>query len=200
MMSTRLTRSFATILFASLVVACGEEARPKRVSTYRGEMQAGSITVTSPAFAPGGPLPAIYARGDGNENRSPPLRWTGLPDDTVEVALVVDDADSPGTKPFVHWVVYRLPPGAGDVPAGFSVGARLLQGAGGPLQGGNGFGETGWGGPDPAKRDGVHHYSFWIHALNAKVNLPSGASYDDLIGAMKGHVLAQGFVVATYER
>ena len=60
--------------------------------------------------------------------------------------------------------------------------------------------EPGWGGPLPPKRSGVHHYRFWVHALDAPLTLASGARYPDLVAAMKGHVLAQGFVVGTYER
>ncbi|TIT75433.1 MAG: YbhB/YbcL family Raf kinase inhibitor-like protein, partial [Mesorhizobium sp.] len=65
------------------------------------------LTLTSPAFADGDPIPERFAR-DG-ENVSPPLKWSGIPDGTRSLVLVVDDPDAPrGT--FGHWAVFNISP------------------------------------------------------------------------------------------
>jgi hypothetical protein len=61
------------------------------------------IAVSSPAFAAGVAIPAVHLR---RRESLPPLGWSGVPTGTVEVALVVDDPDAPGT--YVHWVVVSI--------------------------------------------------------------------------------------------
>jgi hypothetical protein len=51
------------------------------------------IPLQSDAFADGQPIPVKYT-ADG-ANVSPPLRWSGLPSGTKELALIVDDPDAP---------------------------------------------------------------------------------------------------------
>jgi Raf kinase inhibitor-like YbhB/YbcL family protein len=65
------------------------------------------LEVSSPAFEPGGPIPAKHA-GEG-QDVSPPLEWSELPEGTKEVALICDDSDAPTHRPFVHWVAYKIP-------------------------------------------------------------------------------------------
>ncbi|MDQ4003882.1 MAG: hypothetical protein M3259_08615 [Actinomycetota bacterium] len=62
-----------------------------------------AIEVTSPAFELGDTIPKKYT-GEG-QDVSLPLRWTGLPEGTKEIALICDDPDAPGPEPFVHWVI-----------------------------------------------------------------------------------------------
>src|SRR5262245_7009513 len=67
-----------------------------------GRDVAAAITVTSPAFGEGEPIPTeLTCDGD---DRSPPLAWQGVPDGAAGLALVVDDPDAPGGT-YVHWVV-----------------------------------------------------------------------------------------------
>src|SRR5262249_46177352 len=66
-----------------------------------------SLTVSSPAFAAGQPIPRRHT-GDG-EDRSPALAWSGVPSTARELALIVDDPDAPTPEPWVHWVIYKLP-------------------------------------------------------------------------------------------
>src|SRR5919108_3536307 len=92
--------------------------------------------LSSPAFADGGAIPARHTC-DGDD-RSPRLTWTGTPDGTRSLALVMDDPDAPrGT--FTHWVVYDLPADATELGEGSTVGT----------QGRNSFGRSGYGGPRP---------------------------------------------------
>ena len=148
-----------------------------------------TIEVSSPAFEPGGPIPRKYA-GEG-QDVSPTLSWSGLPEETKEIALICDDPDAPRPKPWVHWVVYKIPADRAGLPEG------SVQGA---IEGENDFGVTGYGGPMPPKGHGVHHYHFKVYALDTELEAAAGLTKDQLLEAMEGHVLAEGELVGTYER
>lgn len=108
------------------------------------------LRLSSSAIADGGEIPVRYTcRGD---DVSPPLLWTGVPSGTVELALVVRDADAEG---FVHWVLAGLPPDLGGLAEG-TVPAGAVQAA-------NDFGRPGWAGPCPPA--GTHRYEFRVFAL-----------------------------------
>jgi Raf kinase inhibitor-like YbhB/YbcL family protein len=147
------------------------------------------MTLRSSAFAPGAAIPRKHSRE--GDDVSPPLEWTEVPAGTRELALIVDDPDAPRDHPWVHWVVYGIPADA----------RSLAEGATGPFQQGKtDFGETRWGGPMPPPGHGVHHYHFKLYALDAPVAAQPAMRKSALLEAMKGHVLAQGELVGTYER
>lgn len=73
-----------------------------------------TIRVTSPAFTDGAPIPERHTE-DG-EGLSPPLAWTGVPEGTLSVVLLVEDADSPTPAPLVHAIVPSLPGQDGELP------------------------------------------------------------------------------------
>lgn len=148
-----------------------------------------TITVTSPAFDDGSRIPKKYT-GDG-EDVSPPLTWTGVPEGTQEIALICDDPDAPTPAPWVHWVLYKIPPATTSLKEGSP---------GGALEGKNDFGRSGYGGPMPPPGHGVHNYSFRIYALEKKLDLKTGVTKEELLKAMEGSVIAQGRLVGTYER
>ncbi len=150
------------------------------------------IKITSSAFAESGMIPPKYTC-DG-QDVSPPLRWGSVPEGTRSIALICDDPDAPmGT--FVHWVLYNLPAEARELPEGVPVQETLPNGA---RQGTSDFGTTGYGGPCPP--GGTHRYFFKIYALDAPVELSAGATKAELLGAMEGHILAQGQLMGKYRR
>jgi len=59
--------------------------------------------------------PAKYT-GDGADV-SPPLRWPVRPP-AAEFALICDDPDAPRARPWVHWVIYKIPAGTDHLPEG----------------------------------------------------------------------------------
>jgi phosphatidylethanolamine-binding protein (PEBP) family uncharacterized protein len=79
-----------------------------------------NLTLTSPAFAEGGEIPARHTCE--GEDVSPPLAWSTPPDGTRSLVLIVDDPDAPDPRApqmtWVHWVLYNLPPAAGSLPEG----------------------------------------------------------------------------------
>ncbi|MGD8450387.1 MAG: YbhB/YbcL family Raf kinase inhibitor-like protein [Phycisphaerae bacterium] len=156
-----------------------------------------SITVTSSAFAAGETIP-IRHTGDG-QDVSPPLAWTGVPEQTKALALICDDPDAPRPEPWVHWVIYRLPPTLTGLPESVPGKSKLAEPAG-ALQGKNSWGTIGYRGPAPPPGHGIHHYHFRLYALDAALDLPEGLSKDDLLEKMKGRILAEGETIGTYQR
>jgi hypothetical protein len=146
------------------------------------------MNVMSEAFAHGEKIPKEYT-GEG-ASISPPLAWEGAPEDTAEFAVVCEDPDSPGRESFVHWLVW-------DIPADVT---RLAKGDRGSKLGKNSAGEIGYTGPMPPPGHGVHHYHFKVFALDKNVDLETGASKEELMRSIDGHVLDQGELIGTYER
>jgi Raf kinase inhibitor-like YbhB/YbcL family protein len=156
-----------------------------------------SITLKTTAFQNGQPIPKRFS-GDGADV-SPPLTWTDPPDDTKELALIVDDPDAPTAEPWVHWVIYRLPAETRSLPEGVPAQPRLSAPAA-VLQGKNSWGTIGYRGPAPPRGHGTHHYHFRLYALGAPLAATPGLDKNALLKAMKGHVLAEAELVGTYQR
>jgi len=157
-----------------------------------------SMTIDSSAFSDGQAIPRKHAyKGEGN-NLSPALSWSGLPAGAKELALIVDDSDAPAGD-WVHWVMYKISPGAGGLKEGLAVKDKLDEPAG-ALQGKNSFIEIGYGGPIPPRGHGTHHYHFKLYALDTQLNARPGLDKAALLKLMQGHVLAQTETVGTYQR
>jgi len=71
--------------------------------------------------------------------------------------------------------------------------------AGGGTQGKNDFGTLGYGGPAPP-RGKPHRYFFKLYALDALLTLRAGATKDQLLEAIKDHVLAETHLLGKYQR
>ena len=147
------------------------------------------FALTSTSFDPGGAIPKRFTC-DG-EDVSPELSWSGAPEGTAALTLIVDDPDANG---FVHWIVLDM--------TGSSTGA-LAHGVGvspdAPAQGRNGFGKIGWGGPCPPS--GTHHYAFTLYATAAPLALagqPDGAEVRKALA--KAEVLGKSALTGTYRR
>lgn len=154
---------------------------------------AGALTLSSPVFESGAPIPAPHACVGANE--SPPLRWSDVPEGVAAFALVVEDLDAPGGG-FVHWVLYDVGAALRELPAGVP---PIGRGEGGMKQGLNDFGHTGYGGPcPPAGRP--HRYVFQLYALDTTTGLAPDASRKDLMAAIRNHVLAEASLTGTFSR
>lgn len=64
----------------------------------------------------------------------------------------------------------------------------------------NGFGERGWGGPQPPVGDEAHRYFFRLYALPAPVSLPDRATPDEAHAVLEREQLASGTIVGLYQR
>ncbi|HEX3546758.1 MAG TPA: YbhB/YbcL family Raf kinase inhibitor-like protein [Mycobacterium sp.] len=151
------------------------------------------ITVASPSFANGGPIPQKHAGPRVGQNISPALRWSGVPTGARQLVVLMDDVDVPLPKPLFHTIAV-LEPGAaglgeGELRAG-TTGLRIVPTA---------LGRDGYSGPRPIPGHGPHHYRFHVLALDLRV--PDDAtSARRLLDAIAGHVIARGTLTGSYER
>ncbi len=184
-MNARLNVLFATAMLGCLVIAGGaDKPNPTKIM---------SLQITSTAFSEGQPIPAKYSCED--RDISPPLQWTNAPANTKSFALIMDDPDAPvGT--WVHWVLYDLPPTTTGLPEDV-VKTQFI--AGNAKQGLNSWPRLGYGGPCPPPGK-PHRYFFKLYALDRMLDLKPGLTKKDVEAAMKGHVLAEGQLMGTYQR
>src|ERR1035438_2332182 len=161
--------------------------RGYRVYIARGQ----TMHLTNTSFKDGSQIPAKYTCSGAGI--SPQLAWTAPPAKTASLALIVTDPDAPrGT--WVHWVLYNLLAGTRALPEGLPALDQLPDGA---LQGRNDFGEIGYGGPCPPPGS-PHHYVFTLYALDAKLNLPVGATRAQVEAGLQGHILDSGRLVGIF--
>jgi Raf kinase inhibitor-like YbhB/YbcL family protein len=151
-----------------------------------------SLTLTSVAFHNEQPIPAKFTC-DG-DNVSVPLQWTDPPANTKSLALIMDDPDAPSGT-YVHWVIYNLPANLRALEENAPTDATLKDGS---LNGQNSARRSGYTGPCPP--NGRHRYYFKLYALDATLALRPGATKDQLLGAMQGHILAQAQLMGTFQR
>jgi hypothetical protein len=153
-----------------------------------------ALALTSPAFAPGGPIPRRYTCQ--GEDLSVPLAWSGLPTGTRSLALVVDDPDAPDPAApkmtWVHWVLYNIPPASPELPR------AVKDLPPGTREGKNDWKRTGYGGPCPPI--GRHRYFHKLFALDVELPDLKEPTKAELEAAMKGHILASAELVGTYQK
>lgn len=142
--------------------------------------------IESSAFGEGEMIPVKYTC-DG-ENVSPPLTWSDPPASTKSLALINDDPDAPAGT-WVHWVLWGLSPEVRELPEGATIGQA----------GQNDFRKSEYGGPCPPQGN-PHRYYFKLYALDAEIALSSEATKQQLLEAMKGHILAETQLMGKYQR
>jgi Raf kinase inhibitor-like YbhB/YbcL family protein len=155
------------------------------------------MKLTSPSFDANSAIPARYTC-DG-EDLSPALHWSDVPEDAKSLVVIMDDPDAPpGT--WVHWVLYDLPGNLTDLPEGVPEKERLEEGAAhGACWGVESYSRIGYHGPCPPPGD-PHRYYFRLYALDTRLDLAPRATKDEVVKAMKGHVLAEAELMGTYGR
>ena len=171
-----MRRSFAPALWLAATAACGT----------RTDKAVAQFNLSSSAFQNGGAIPGEFTCDGGG--KSPPLSWSEPPPGTKSFALVVDDPSAlNGT--FGHWGVWDIPASTRMIGSGQAPGPQSK----------NDFGKLGYGAPCPP--NGSHHYRFKLFALDTeKLDVSSGAKFQDLEGAAEKHVLGRAELVGTYQR
>ena len=146
------------------------------------------LTLQSSAFSNDGEIPKKY--GYKQENQSPPLNISGVPENTKSLALIMDDPDAQAAvgKVWVHWVIWNIDPSVTDISEGSSPS--------GSIEGKTDFGEIGYGGPAPP--DKRHTYVFKLYALKTKLDLAKGATKAELEKAMNGQIISQISLKGTF--
>ena len=155
-----------------------------------------AFQISSPAFEHNAAIPSRFTcEGD---DVSPELRWSGVPEGTRSLALIVEDPDAPDPaapkRVFVHWVLYNLPANSTGLAENIQTDRLPF----GTKAGQNGWQRAGYGGPCPPI--GRHRYFFKLYALD--IELPDLGDVDKLrlLDAMEGHVLGQAEFIGTYHK
>ena len=168
------------------------------------ELRLKDLELISSVFSAHEAIPKRYT-SDG-ENVSPPLQWSKIPPETKQLALICHDPDAPLPFGFTHWTIYNIPPNVNEIAQGS--GDRFTEGVNSAGSRGHGGGTTsapgdvrnGYTGPAPPAGHGVHHYYFWLYALNKSLDLKPGLSREELLDAIADSVTAQARLVGLYER
>ena len=150
---------------------------------------AAKLTVTSPAFTPGGDIAFENTQYKGNA--FPGLSWTAGPSGTKTYAIIMQDGDGAGRDgmPYLHWTLFnvaptttKLEPGMLAAPSGAQYGPNY-----------KGKNQPYLGPRTPAGPK--HRYHLQVFALDASLTLDPAVDYATLVAAMKDHVLASGEVI-----
>ena len=172
------------ILILMMFVSClrsGEDAKKEAV-----------LDVKSTAFGHAKSMSDKYTCDD--VDISPPLEWKNAPAGTKSFAIICETPDAP-TGNWVQWVIYDIPAGITNLPQSVAKTEQLDFDA---RQGKNDFDLVGYSGPClPA---GEHRFFFRVYALDGLTNLKAGAKKENLVEAMKGHILAEGALMGVYAR
>ncbi|MCW2881364.1 MAG: hypothetical protein JWQ95_5464 [Sphaerisporangium sp.] len=142
------------------------------------------LSVSSPRFRDGAPLPADYSCTGKVGN--PPLRWSGVPQkQTKSIALVVDANNAQGAAE-VHWVLFNIDP----------LTTELAQNSvpRGALQGITSAGKVGY--TPPCRPDDTYRFS--VYALNATLDLKGGATLRKTLEKIAEHTIDRGRLSAPH--
>ncbi len=145
------------------------------------------------------------------KNTSPPIEWTGAPDGTQSIAVMMDSdqsahAEEPDVR-FTHWLIWNLPPDASGLGEAVATTTDVASLGPGTRQGTNDDGVVGYSGPCPlpitvgyfeAKPKIVFEYLFRVYALDTTLDLAGTATGDDFLKAIDGHVLSGGTIMGEF--
>lgn len=151
------------------------------------ELNHGDLAITFPAFGGCDAIPERFSNAGGDA--SPELRWTGVPEGTTELVLVVHDPDAPLADGFTHWVATGIDPGSKGLPEGAAEGFT---------PGLNTVGEPVYMGAAPPPGHGAHHYFFHLFAVDTAVE--GGLDRAAVLDRIDGHIIEQARLVGTYEQ
>ena len=197
-----------TALCSTLIVAQQRGAQTPAAPAPAGQRGGGRgrgpiqvMTLSSPAWADGGRIPAKYTQA--GDDVSPPLQWSGAPDGVVSYALIVHDADAAigsGSDDILHWMVWNMPATVTGLPEHVPPTAQLPDGA-------RQISATGpyYRGPGAPAAGPAHHYVFELYALDAAIDIPAvgaqpPATRTAVIAAMAGHIRAKAVYVGLFKR
>lgn len=143
----------------------------------------------------------------GRENISPPLDWTGIPEGTQSIALIMDSDEfaheaDPDAR-WTHWIIWNLPPDTASLAERVATTTEVVDLGPNVRQGTNDVKTIGYTGPCPlpttyrpvhGKVKVVFEYVFNVYALDTVLDLPGGATRAEFMQAIDGHVLSGGVI------
>jgi len=105
--ATILTIAAAVTVAALVSLACSQEETVAVTPQPEVKETTVAMEITSSAFTHGSSIPAQISCD--SDDVSPKLSWSGIPEGTKTIAVIMDDPDAPGGT-WVHWVVYGISP------------------------------------------------------------------------------------------
>ena len=153
------------------------------------------FTLKSPAFNNGSIIPKKYTC-DG-ENISPELTWENSPLGTVSYVLLCEDPDAP-VGIWVHWIIYNIPETTKTLPENLKTNKELITQQM-IFMGINDFKKLEYGGPCPPPGK-PHRYFFRLLALDIKLPEKPGLNRNQILNAVKGHILEEAQLIGLYSR
>jgi len=140
-----------------------------------------ALTLESKAFENSGSIPKKFGYKHGNT--SPPLTITQVPENTISLAMIMDDPDAMGAvgKVWVHWVVWNIDPKNSTFNEN-SIPSNCVEGE-------TDFDEIGYGGPAPPDKE--HTYVFKLYALDQKLDVKKGSTKKEIESAMENHIIEE---------
>jgi len=158
---------------------------------------AAGMLVKSESFQEGGGIPAKFgADVCGGNGVSPQVAWSGLPEGTKSLVILLIDADGANGLTVAHWLAYNISPARSQL--GEAEGGQ--EGKGISL-GKNVVGATAYRGMCPPVGDTPHHYYLSVIATDLEPDvLRSGLTHDELMTAIKDHALRAQSYVGRYGR
>ncbi len=150
------------------------------------------MKLSSTAFEYEGTIPTKYTC-DGEVNICPPLEFSEVPALAQSLVLIMDDHDVPlNLRPdgvWDHFVEFNIPPTTKHVGEGTTIHGVSGIGSGG---------KTIYEGPCPPDRE--HRYMFRLYALDTELALHSGATKQEVLSEMEGHVIDSADLMGRYDR
>lgn len=137
------------------------------------------MNLTSPSFNHNEEIPQKYTCKGLNIN--PPFKISQVPKNVKSLILIIEDKDAT-PKPWVHWLVYNIPPDTKDFPEG-----KIPKGAHEGICNNN---TLGYEGPCPIYFEGTHHYHFRLIALDKKLDVKS-ADREKILSEAKDHIIEE---------
>ena len=169
----------AALTVFTLVSGCGLVGGPKTIQANVPDQ----MTVTSQVFNQHLFPTAYTCHGSG---QSPSLHWSGAPEGTKSLALLVDDASAP-IQPYIYWIVFDI----GSQTTGIQIG-QVPPGA---RQADNSKGTDRYDAPCPV--NGRHTYRFTVYALSRSLSLPDGVAMKTAWSAIAQAAIARGRLQTT---
>ena len=198
-----------------------------------------TIEVTSPVFSRIRRIPTTHAcSGRGTktgqtyvqdftkkttyDNTSPPLEWTGIPEGTVSIVVIMDSdqvlakrvldplpGQQVGGEKLTHWLIWNIPADATGLPEGVATTTNVGDIGPNTMQGINDENSVGYTGPCPipvtVEQSGykgtpkmVFSYVFRVYALDVELTLAPEVQKSELLEAIDGHVFAGGEIKGEY--
>jgi Raf kinase inhibitor-like YbhB/YbcL family protein len=144
------------------------------------------LRISSPDFDAGAALDDKHCAEGGST--LPRLQIRGVPDNAVELAVLCHDPDAPLANGFTHLALYGIPTTVTEIGPD-NVGEFR--------SGPNGTGKPGFYGPQPPAGHGLHHYYFWVYALDTPVE--GSPSREEFLERYAEHIIEQNRIIGTFE-